>query len=249
MNCPECKSEFKYNHDKPLIVLGVPALDSTIHYSILQQWGYLLENYRTIGLVLESTYVDMARNWLVTEGFKQARKRYGQEPDYFLFVDADSVIGRRDPTGNGLVQPRPELIDQLVARDLDAVSGYYVKKSDPYAQKPVWGRGRPVAQYVDPDPSSPLQECDWFGGGYLLVKSDVFRKIPGPWFENRNDGFGIKGAKIVGEDVYFCKKLQDYGYKLFVDLDVKIGHHGGTAWPPEFDFVRDVLKRSGTDGV
>lgn len=159
-------------------------------------------------------------------------KVYEQEPDYFLFIDSDSVIGARDKNGTGNIFPKPSFVDQLIARNKDAISGYYVKKADPYAQKPVWGVGRPVAQWVDPDHTG-IRECDWFGGGYLLVKADVFKKIEGPWFENRNDGFGIQGAKVVGEDVFFCKKLQNHGYKLYVDLDVKIGHHGSVAWPPD----------------
>ncbi len=233
MNCPECKTDFKFNSDKPIVVMGIPMLDSTMHFSILQQWDYLLKNYRTVCCVQESTYVDMARNNIVQAGFQRADSVYGSNPDYFLFIDSDSVIGSRDPRGTGNVIPRPEYVDKLIARNVDAVSGWYVKKADAYAQKPVWGIGNTKSYPPAELSNDRLQPVDWFGGGYLLVKADVFKKISGPWFENRNDGFGKKGGRLVGEDIFFCELLQKNGYKLFVDLDVKIGHHGSVAWPPE----------------
>lgn len=233
MRCPECKSDFKFNADKPIVVMGVPMLDSTMHFTILEQWDYLIKNYRTVCCVQESTYVDMARNNIVSQGFQRSRVLYGAEPDYFLFIDADSVIGERSKDGSGNILPRPDFVDKLMARNVDIISGWYVKKSDAYAQRPVWGlgdtRGFPPMETA----ADGLQEAHWFGGGYLLVKASVFAKIPGPWFENRNDGFGQKGGRLVGEDIYFCEKAIKDGYKLFVDLKVKIGHHGSVAWPPE----------------
>lgn len=255
MKCPNCEKDYRFNSDKPIVVLGVPALDSTLHFSILQQWDHILKNYRGVAIVIECTYVDMARNQIVMEGVRRAEALYGAPPDYFLFVDSDSVIGKRDPDGTGRIFPRPEYLDQLMARNLDVVSGYYVKKSDPYAQRPVFGRGHTMAMYIDPYPKDDLQEADWFGGGYLLVKGDVFKKVEGPWFENRNDGFGVKGAKIVGEDIFFCKNLQNKGYKLYVDLKVKIGHHGGVAWPPEemsFEELKEgqrIIKEGENHGI
>lgn len=233
MDCPKCKESFAFNGDKPIIVMGVPMLDATMHFTVLPQWDYLLKNFRALACIQESTYVDMARNNIVSEGFKRADSLYGAHPDYFLFIDSDTVIGKRDPKGSGKVFNCPQYIDELIARNVDAVSGYYVKKADPYAQKPVFGVGNTYAMYLDGSPRDSLQEVDWFGGGYLLVKSEVFKKVPGPWFENRNDGFGAKGARIVGEDIYFCRLLNEHGYKLYVDLNVKLGHHGSVAWPPD----------------
>lgn len=231
MNCPNCKTDFKFNADKPIVVMGVPMLDATMHFTILQQWDYIIKNFRSVACVQESTYVDMARNAIVVQGFARSQSVYGASPDYFLFIDSDSVVGKRDRNGSGQILPWPQYINDLIARDKDAISGYYIKKADGYAGKPVFGVGHTAKMSV-PDYAEDLQECEWFGGGYLLVKADVFKKVEGPWFENRNDGFGLKGARIVGEDVYFCKKLATNGYKLFVDLKVPIGHHGSVAWPP-----------------
>lgn len=235
MYCQNCKSDFQYNKDKPLIVLGVPSVDSVIHHSILPQWNYLLTNYRAIFICVDKTYIDTARNLIVKNGMKMAEATYGQLPDYFLFVDSDTVIARRDQTGNGSHSYSPEYLDLLLERGVNIVSGHYVRKNDSLAQRPVFGKGHPqdVTLYVNrPD---NLVEADWIGFGYVLVKAKVFEKIKFPWFSNRADTTdGIDGiVQWTGEDVYFCRKAIENGFKIHVDLNVKLGHHGSVAWPPD----------------
>lgn len=60
-------------------------------------------------------------------------------------------------------------------------------------------------------------------GGFAcaLVKVDVFRDVPGPWFRWMvyDDGF------VVGEDMYFCQLASAFDrHRIFADARVKCGH-------------------------
>jgi 2-polyprenyl-3-methyl-5-hydroxy-6-metoxy-1,4-benzoquinol methylase len=62
-----------------------------------------------------------------------------------------------------------------------------------------------------------LYEVDIIGGGCMLMKTDIFRKIPQPYF-------WIDG--IVGTDVHLCNQLREAGVKIFVDTSIELGHQG-----------------------
>jgi hypothetical protein len=63
------------------------------------------------------------------------------------------------------------------------------------------------------------------GFGCILIKTDVFKNIPKPWFFNRWDA---ETETVVGEDVVFCENAADAGYTIYVDVDTskRIGHYG-----------------------
>ena len=56
--------------------------------------------------------------------------------------------------------------------------------------------------------------------GICLIKTEVFDNIEWPFWRN---GLAF-GQKTIGEDVYFCKKLREAGYDLWVDPKLKCGH-------------------------
>jgi hypothetical protein len=58
----------------------------------------------------------------------------------------------------------------------------------------------------------------------MLIKREVFEGMSEPWFDmpwQTTRGY-------MGEDVFFCKKAQELGYKVYIDHDVshEIGHIG-----------------------
>ena len=65
-----------------------------------------------------------------------------------------------------------------------------------------------------------LVEVDATGTGCLLFETDVFRKMPYPWFRFRRRWKG----DIVGEDIGFCSDLRGAGYKIFVDTAIPSDH-------------------------
>lgn len=61
-----------------------------------------------------------------------------------------------------------------------------------------------------------IEQVTAVGFGVTLVKSQVFKEIPKPWFNIiwKDDG------DIIGEDVHFCVKALDYGIETYVDHDL-----------------------------
>ena len=65
-------------------------------------------------------------------------------------------------------------------------------------------------------------ECSHLGG-IFLIKLDIFKHIPQPWFATEADK---NGFTTMGEDAYFCKKAIESGYKIWCNPSIKIGHIG-----------------------
>jgi hypothetical protein len=73
--------------------------------------------------------------------------------------------------------------------------------------------------------SKGLEKVWRIGTGVMLLNLQVMKHIPKPWFETIwwppiND--------FMGEDWYFCQKLEEAGVQLWIDHDVskEIGHIG-----------------------
>lgn len=61
-----------------------------------------------------------------------------------------------------------------------------------------------------------IEQVTAVGFGVTLVRSQVFKEIPKPWFNIiwKDDG------DIIGEDVHFCVKALDCGIETYVDHDL-----------------------------
>lgn len=71
----------------------------------------------------------------------------------------------------------------------------------------------PVVTY----PKEQLVECDAVGFGSVLIKTSVLNSMKKPWF------MSTSGA---GEDIHFCHKARECGFKVFMDTSIKLGHLG-----------------------
>lgn len=137
------------------------------------------------------------RNWLAAQAVKN-------NCDYLLMIDDDMVFP-------------PETARVLVSRDKDIIGVVYsVRKKD-------------VEIYVLlADPEIPPSETEPYevlamGTGIALIKCEVFKKIPQPWFafETHDNGM-VK----MGEDYFFCNKAYANKFKIWLDPTLKIGHLG-----------------------
>lgn len=78
----------------------------------------------------------------------------------------------------------------------------------------------------------PVMEVDYTGMGWMLVKKGVFEKLEYPWFRpewvnyERSDASGNKITvnEFTMEDVAFCMRAREKGFKILVDTNVVIGH-------------------------
>lgn len=204
-----------------VVAMVTPTLDGSCHISRLHVWTKTHKSVRyLIDQIGENTYLSFARNMCVHKAKETAVKRLSRLPDYYLWVDQDNVCP-------------DDLFFRLHQHDKDIVSGSYVRKGGAYE----WVF-RPTAEERnwEAEGKRGLVECRYVGFGACLVKGEVFEKLKMPWFEEGTSKEKVDG-KIryheTGEDVYFCDKAREAGYKVWVDTDCHVGHTGAVIWPKD----------------
>jgi len=80
----------------------------------------------------------------------------------------------------------------------------------------------------------------------MRIKAGVFKALSEPWYETpwRTDKRGY-----IGEDVFFCNKARDAGFKIWIDHDVskEIGHVGTFEYKHDHTWViKDLEKEKAT---
>jgi hypothetical protein len=73
-----------------------------------------------------------------------------------------------------------------------------------------------------------VHPVDWCGGGFLLVESGVFSRIPYPWFRYgilEMDGM----AEIMGEDICFSMALKKANITILCNFDKPVYHRNRKA--------------------
>ena len=151
---------------------------------------------------------------------------------WLLFIDDDMTF-------------HPNSLLQLLEHDVDIVGGLCVKKRPPHGPtiyEPNKEKGG--FNHVLHFELNELLECEGTGTGFLLIKMSVFDKLDTPYFAfvpqpNRD--------RPMGEDLYFCTKAREAGFKVHVDTGCIIGHLGLHAFTI-FDFLA-VQKRAEEEGV
>ena len=129
---------------------------------------------------------------------------------HLFFMDSDMVF----PKGT---------LKKLLKHDKDIVGGFYVIKRNDF-HPTVFALGqRPGGKYLT-EWVNDFREVEAIATGCLLIKREVLEKIPAPWFEYVWDE-EAKG-KMVTEDIIFCEKAKDIGYKVYCDGTIKCGHVG-----------------------
>lgn len=136
--------------------------------------------------------------------------------EWIFYVDDDHIFS-------------PNTLKQLLERNVPVVSGLYVNKSipfEPVAYDRESGTGLVKSVTLDNEHSG-MMEVKAVGAGALLVRCDVFRNLEKPYWR-----LGKISDASLGEDIDFCRRVRNSGTKIFVDLDVCVGHKIiCTVWP------------------
>jgi len=134
------------------------------------------------------------RNYIAAQAVKN-------ECTHLFFVDDDMIFP-------------PDTLDRLLAHDKDIIGGVYNTKYEVQA---------PVIEYLDEKRPTELFKCGAIGTGCLLIKTDVFKKIPQIWF---NYEWNPNGSVKMSHDWLFCHKARECGYEIWCDPTIIIGHIG-----------------------
>jgi cellulose synthase/poly-beta-1,6-N-acetylglucosamine synthase-like glycosyltransferase len=125
-----------------------------------------------------------------------------QGADYILFLDSDM----RFPS---------YLLERMLAHDKDIVACNYATRRLPV--KTVAFSDFAELKCIYSLDKNGLEEVDAVGMGAMLIKTEIFKKLPLPWF---SISYLPSGNMYIGEDIYFCKLAQANGMKVYVDHDL-----------------------------
>lgn len=115
---------------------------------------------------------------------------------HLLFIDNDMVFPN-------------DALPTLLRHNKDIIGANYNMRRLPL-QSTVKGQGE------------GLQKVEAVATGFMLIKTDVFTKIPKPWFHVGQ----LAGGGIEGHDYRFCRLAQEAGYEVWCDFSVPMKHVG-----------------------
>lgn len=142
-----------------------------------------------------------ARTLLVREALKA-------DCSHVFFVDSDIITD---------VNPN-QALRQLLRCDVPIVSGLYRSKKESGFEWAAWLKAEqgyvPVQKWTE---GSNWIQVDAIPLGLALIKTEVFQKLPEPWFY-------WEDPDEVSEDFYFSQLALEHGYKLHVFTDLRASH-------------------------
>lgn len=126
---------------------------------------------------------------------------------------------------------KPDILLNLLQRDVDVIVPLCLRRSYPHHHVIHEGKegffGRAPYNFLNGKKGLIDLEGKTIGNAGMLIKRKVLEAIPEPWFE-----IGKTHPEVMGSDLYFCHKVYEAGFKLFVDTDNPIGHISHMAvWP------------------
>ena len=144
------------------------------------------------------------RNYLAT-------KALNNNSDYLLMIDDDMTFP-------------PDTLDTLIKNDKDICGVAYHPRSETGQIIKFLDETHIVKLEQSTDPKyKDTFECYATGTGIILIKCEVFKKVPRPWFMFE---YLETGQVKTGEDWYFCINAKKYGIKTYADPKPKVGHIG-----------------------
>jgi len=177
--------------------------------------------------------VDIARSYLVDKVLQA-------DYDYLWFVDQDCeflppTLERLMARGVGIVgtlcmMRGPEECWPMLFKDPhpDKAGSWLVRAQEVHDFSRLFYNCRINApQILAHPPEGSLFEADVTGCHCLLIERAVLEALDAPWFH------GLPGQ----EDMYFCRKAIEAGFKVYVDLAVLAGHGTGARTIGLFDFM------------
>ncbi len=184
----------------PTVILGVPSPGSwraTMAVDAISAavWATIHGIYIE-ARGAEGAYTESNRNNIV-----RVALNYEHPIDAIAWMDADM----RCPA---------DTIARLWGHGKDIVGAIYRERQEPY---------RYLGKFCEPTDAHSaggLKPMELMPGGMILVKTEVYRKLPGPWYKLDEDG--------LRDDYYFSARAREAGYEVWCDMDLtlKVRHRG-----------------------
>lgn len=196
------------------ILIAVPCMDQ-VPAPFCQSLAQLQKVGDCVLTMKAGSLIYLSRNELATAAIQI-------EADYVFWLDSDMVF-----KPDTLIR----MMETLKANDLDILTGLYFRRVPPYSpvlynKIEIDGVACDFSEFDRiPDELFEVGAC---GFGCVLMKTDVFFDVQAK-FGNMFSPIGNNG-----EDVAFCWRARQCGYKVICDPSVVCGHVGYSVVDDQF---------------
>ena len=120
--------------------------------------------------------------------------------DWLLWIDADMVFPA-------------DALERLLATGKEVVGCNYPRRAAPTSPTAKDMKGRDVWPLREKAEHGELEQVRMLGLGLCLMRADVFRRLPKPWFQV------IMGEDelLKSEDLFLCDRLTTAGIPIHID--------------------------------
>lgn len=198
-------------------------------------FGQDLARFHTFTIAMRQLEVPPDTTWDYRLGFNIARNRNlavrHMKGDWLFLLDDDQSF-------------EPDVLLQLLNRNVDIIQALTPQRIPPFAPHAYrLTNGKFKQAGIDEVPEKGISQWDAVACGCMLVRRHVFEKVEAPWFAVLPEG--------TSDDIFFCKKAIDAGFKCYVDSDNRCGHMTLTQvrpvyqdgrWQGELNFGDDCLR-------
>lgn len=198
------------------LAIGVP-LPQTVSGSFLQNIISLITYTSKLDFIEELHYIDKGgvrtdknRNVILQNALERGCT-------HIFWIDADMLFPH-------------DAVEKLYKAEKDIIGCLYYKRTEPYDPVGYVAGTNPIKPFrslrADRLPQDEVVEVDGLGFGGMLVSMDVYKNMgDDKWMvydKNFHLPFEIEGQ--LTHDLVFCRKAQEYGYKIHLHTGVKPGH-------------------------
>lgn len=136
--------------------------------------------------------------------------------DYLLFIDSDMAF----PVDG---------LNKLIASKKDIIGAVYYSRKSPNLPLVFKENEGKYSNYED-FPEDKVFECDAIGTGFLLISKKVLeafdKAINEKKFRLPFDFMHTEHHVELGEDMAFCNRAKQLGFKIYADPTIQMGHVG-----------------------
>lgn len=210
-----------------MLFIGIPTYDGKLHFRTAQglaQTTHLCAKLG-VGVAIEviphDAFVGRARSTI-------AKRFLDSGAEDLLYVDAD--IGFTSAATIAVCRADADVVMALYRMKVPKDVRYPALMFDPIERHPK---------------DDSLIRLQYGPAGFMRVRRHVIEKMvqtwPDEWFEDEANGrihdlfpCGRKGNFFLGEDIAFCRRVQECGFGIYAVQGVELEHYGEAAWKSEW---------------
>lgn len=188
------------------ILIGIPTNKYIEPETVKSLWDMEIpDGYRVDFQYFYGYQIDQIRNLMAN---------WGRNYDYLFCIDSDIVVPKNT-------------LKNFIQANVDIISGVYIQRThgiqtpEVYMDTPGGGcTNIPLTLLEDNLGVTEIAAC---GMGCCLIKGDVLRSMDYPHYHYKS---ALNHSDTVSEDVFFCMKAREMGFKVWVDTSIKCDHIG-----------------------